>query len=156
MIAGRAAAAPVLSHANAAVPPRPKRQSHWGQDGGTKNARDGGSRSGSGQSMAAGHSRPDVRPFERYGVKPATDRMRRMRRMGTRPVARRPGHGLGRLARCERVAGASRHARAQPAARVEISHVRCIRPITSIPSENTRTRTIGSNIFIYCVMIYPI
>ena len=58
------------------------------------NARDGGPRSGS------GHSGPSGRSFERYGAERIADRV------GTRAVARRSGHGLGRLARGEGVVGA--------------------------------------------------
>ena len=60
-------------------------------------------------------------------------------RVGTLPVARRSGHVLDRLPRCESVEGAIRRARAQHSARAMTSHIRCIRPVTSASFENTTT-----------------
>ena len=95
-------------------------RSDIGGDEGAKNARDGGSHSGSGD------LRPNGRWFERYGVKPIADRM------GTLPVAQRSGHVLDRLTRCKSAGGAICGARAQPSAKTINSHTRCILPVTTL------------------------
>ena len=88
---------------------------------------------------AGGHSRANGRWFGRYGVKPVAEGM------GTRPVGQRSGHALDRLVRCESTGGASGRALGEPSAKVVVSHVRWIRPITFVPFEDTKYPFIKSN-----------
>ena len=115
-----------------------------GRDEGTKNARAGVPRSGS------GHSTPNGRWLESYGAEPIAERR------GTSPATRRSGHVRDRLARGECVEGAIRRARAQHPARVGSSHFRRIRPITSNLFDNTRPSALRENTldlnFIICPM----
>ena len=64
MVAGRAAAAPVASHAYAAPSPRPKPRSHWGGTRARRTPVPGNPRSDSGP------PRPNGRWLESYGTKP--------------------------------------------------------------------------------------
>ena len=96
MVAGRAAAAPVASHAYAARSPRPKPRSHWG---GTRARR---------TPVPGTPARTPAPRGRTAGGWKATARNRSINRMVTLPVAPRSGRGLDRLARCESVAGALR------------------------------------------------
>ena len=100
-----------------------------GRDEGAKNARTGDPRSDSGP------PRPNGRWLESYGTKPIDQSDGDVAGRAALGPRARPARAMRE--RRGRVAGAIRRARAQHSARVAVSHIRCIRPVTSASFENT-------------------